>query len=258
MIDGIDLEGREWEQKTNAEGGIDVSVNVSFDVDKELGLTPEQVNNYKNAINLQLNNTLKQSSEGKVSGKVTFNGGDGNGRLVPFLSLYGQKTESDGIAIGGMTSIGGSSVNLFGKDGKLRSLQDVAETAVHELFHTLRLAHPFEVSQGADTRLINLGKRMFATTNTTSPSIYYNIMNYGMISINGVRLGDLWKSKSATLVTSDQVKFLLNEVQLQMQGYGVKPKYDGKSSSEVNQQRHIKYYDNYWFNPPGENVPIKK
>ncbi|MVT45145.1 hypothetical protein GO495_31445 [Chitinophaga oryziterrae] len=79
-----------------------------------------------------------------------------------------------------------------------------------------------------------------------------------MISINGTRLGDLWKSKKATLVTGDQVKFLLNEIRLQMQGYGVQPKYDSKSSNEVNQKRAMQYYDDYWFNPPRQAVPTKK
>jgi len=258
VIDGGDLEGLEWDQKTNAAGGTDISVNIKLNVDKNLNLTTTQIQDYKVAINKQLNNTLKSSSNGKISGKVTFNGGDGNGRLVPFLSMYGQKPKGDDRAIGGLTTTGGSSINLIGKDGKLRPVQDVAEDAVHELFHTVRLLHPFEASQGADTKLVNLGKSNYATTNSTDPNILYNIMNYGMITIDGKLLGDLWKVKRATLITSDQVKFIQNEIHMQMQGYGVRPKYDKKVSNEVNQRRSSMYYDNYWSNVPGESLPLKK
>jgi hypothetical protein len=138
----MDLEGREWDQKTTTSNGVvDVSVNVSLDIDKDLHLSSAQINMYKSAINKQLDNTLRSSSNNKVSGSVTFNGGNGNGRLVPFLSFYGEKTIGDGPHIGGLTSVGGSSVNLYTKDGKLASPEEVAEIAVHELLHTLRLIH---------------------------------------------------------------------------------------------------------------------
>lgn len=79
-----------------------------------------------------------------------------------------------------------------------------------------------------------------------------------MITIDGKLLGDLWKVKRATLITSDQVKFIQNEIHMQMQGYGVRPKYDKKVSNEVNQRRSSMYYDNYWSNVPGESLPLKK
>jgi hypothetical protein len=43
-----------------------------------------------------------------------------------------------------------------------------------------------------------------------------------------------------------------------MQGYGVAPKYDSKISNADNQQRQFKYYQDYWFNTPGQEVERKK
>jgi len=79
-----------------------------------------------------------------------------------------------------------------------------------------------------------------------------------MFYIDGTHLSDLWKSKRPPLITSGQLNFILHEIQLQIQGYGVKPAYDNKLSIEVNKQRYTNYYDNYWYNPPGDVVGKKE
>jgi RHS repeat-associated protein len=258
-IDGIDLEGKEWDKATDKQGNTKVSVNTELSIDKDLGLSHDRIGAYMNAIKSQLNSTLQSSSGGRISGTVTFNGGDGKGRLVPIIGLYGQKHTSDPNApmIAGMTSFGASNINIYKKDGSVKSPEELGEDVVHELLHTLRIEHPFEKTQGADTKLVHQGGNDYATAPTTDPNISYNIMNYSMIKINGRKLGTLWKSKSPTLVTKDQINLMLNEISLQKQGYGVAPKYNRGASQMQNDQNYNNYYQSYWFNTPGQDVQRK-
>lgn len=148
-----------------------------------------------------------------------------------------------------------ASVNLFNEDGTPRSPEEVAQDAVHELFHTLRLDHPFESTQSEDTKLIHLGGNNFSSTPTTDPSILFNIMSYSMINIDGESFSENKSGKSQTLLTCGQLDFLLNEIFLQKQGYGYYS-YDPSATLEENTKKYTEYYDNYWFNWPGE--PIKR
>ena len=83
-------------------------------------------------------------------------------------------------------------------------------------------------------------------------------MNYGLITIDDKNLGNLWKTEKPNLITNDQLKFIINEISLQLIGYGVRPKYDTKASLKDNEKQADKYYNNYWFNVPGEALPNKK
>ncbi|WP_198674130.1 RHS repeat-associated core domain-containing protein, partial [Chitinophaga alhagiae] len=239
---GIDLEGLEWVSKIDGSGATNVSVNVNFSVDKNLKLSPEQIAAYQSAISSQLNSTMQLSSDGTMSGSVTYNGGDSKalGVVVPSLSLYG-----DASIVGGQTIFSASSVNIFDKKGNLRSPEMVANDAVHELLHTVRFEHPFEKTQGADTKLVSEGGNNYSTTPATDSKIPFNIMNYPMINIDGKKSGDLWKStgQSPSYLTKDQIKMLLNEIKLQNNGAGV----PGSSG-----------YLNYWINTPGEEVKKKQ
>jgi len=257
-IDGRDLEGLEWDKATDDQGNTDVSVNVKSSFDESLGLSQDQMVAYQSAISSQLNSTLQISSGGNISGSATFNGGDGGDRLVPFLDFYGKKHTGSAtdIMVGGMTLIGGSSVNLYKKDGSLKSPEEAAEDAVHELLHTLRFEHPFEKTQGTDTKLIHEGGRNYSTTGATDPNISYNIMNYSLISIDGNYLGQLWKTQRPIFITEDQINLMMSEINLQMMGYGVF-KYDANLSEKKNEQIYIQYYQDYWENTPGQDVPIK-
>ena len=247
-IDGIDEDGLEWSQYHDSKGNTNVAVNVKLDLE-DVNLSKNQITQYKDAINNKLNEVLQNSTNKKYSGRVTFNGGSGKGRLVPSLSL----TRNNNSVISGLTGNGFSVVKIYKKDGSLRAIDDVATDAIHELFHTVRFEHPFEKTQGLDTKLLNVGPNQFKTTNTTSPAIFYDIMNYSMIIINNQKLGNLWSNKRPRLITSDQVKLLSNEIYLQMQGYGVF-NYDKRLSQEQNNQRYNILFKNYWDKTPGTEV----
>lgn len=150
--------------------------------------------------------------------------------------MYGKKHEGslDAPMIAGSQVNGGISINIFNKDGSIKTPNQLALDVTHELIHTLRVEHPFEKTQGADLSLLRNGKNSYLTTSTTNSNIFYNIMNYGMISIDGLLLKDFWKSRSPELITSDQLNLMLDEINLQKQGYGVMPKYDKKKSQKEN------------------------
>ena len=236
-IDGIDLEGLEWNQSTDGQGNINISVNIDFSVDKELGLNSDQIQSYQNAIHNQLNTTLQISFGDKYSGQVTFNGGTESGQVIPTLNIYGTKPESNtDVMIGGMASFQGVSVNIYGKDGEFRNPTELAVDAVHELLHTLRLGHPFEITQGCDTELIHQGGNNYLSTSTTDQNILHNIMNYSITNINGQN-----PYKPMIYLTNDQLNLMMIEIGLQKQGAGT---------------WREDYWD-YWLNMPGENVLYK-
>jgi RHS repeat-associated protein len=226
-IDGIDKDGLEWESNKNSSGGIDISVNVEAMFDPEIdenmylqsGYTKQD---YMNAVSEQLDRTMKNSFGNNYSGCVTFNGGNSNtiGQLVPRLIFLGTDAANTGIS--GMTSNSEASVAMI-NGGELRSPRDVALDAVHELLHTLRLDHPFELVQTEDTKLIKIGSNEYAAPSTTNDNITHNIMNYGMIRVNGYRLSDYWcvSGRSPDLITSGQLQFINNEILLQKSGCGL-------------------------------------
>ncbi len=239
VIDGIDLEGKEWQASQGSDGTTNVSVNVNLTVDKETNLSQNQINAYKKAINAEMNKILNLSSNNKVNGKVTFEGGDQSkiNQVIPSLNIYGSKPEPGYILIGGQTTSQYSAVNIYKKDGTIKNPEEFARNTVHELFHTIRLQHPFEVTQADDTRLINVAPNKFITAPGTNPNILYNIMNYSLINIDGKNLGDLWKKTPIRLITPGQINFILKEIHMQMNGAGLP---------------NDKKYD--WINFPGYNV----
>ncbi len=241
VIDGIDLEGREWDQATDDQGNTNVSVNVNFSFDLDESQLPEgtTIDDYKNAISNQLNSTLQTSSGGTFSGQVTFNGGTENGQIIPSLNISANKPDPDTkIMIAGMTMFQHAGVNIYNKDGSIKSPEALALDATHELLHTIRFEHPFEKTQGADTKMIHDGGNNYLTTPNTDPKIMYNIMNYSLINVDGKNAG----STPLNLLTKDQLKLMINEINLQKQGFGT---------------YREDYYD-YWLNTPGEDVPKKK
>jgi len=241
-INGVDLDGLEWSAKAEGNGNTKVSVNVKFTFDVDPKLLPQgtTVENYKSAINNTFNQVFQNSTEGKFSGEVTFNGGDvdNSKQVIPLLSLYTAETPPGAkYVIGGITTDNASGVNIMDRNGNLRTPEQVALDASHELFHTVRVAHPIEQSQGPDTKLTHNSGNDYSTTPTTDPKISYNIMMYPMIKVNGTKLGDLWKDKKPLNLTKDQIKLILDEIKKQQNGQG--------STTDRNRR-------NYWDNYPEE------
>ena len=169
FINALDPDGREWKYVTDANGHI--TINVALNLSVSGNYTAAQINAYKNAISTQFHNTIYESSGGTMSGTVTFY--QENTNIVQSLSL-GKMNNN----IGGMTSYFNSFVNLYNSAGELRSLSSVGSDATHEMLHTLRLDHPFEITQTADTELLRVAPNSFVSTPTTDKNIVNNIMNY--------------------------------------------------------------------------------
>ena len=237
----VDVNGKEWGIVLNANGTKTVTLAVNFNVDSSLNLTSSQINAYKTAISAQLNNTFQEASEGMVSTAVTFYSGNEN--ISQSLSLG----KMDGT-LGGGTTYFSSSVNLFNPRGELRSLSNIASDATHEVLHTLRLGHPFELTQTADTELVRVAPNSFVSTSTTDKNIVNNIMNYPQITIDGM------KGCDQNMLTKGQLNYILNEINLQKQGYGFAPKYNSVLTPEQNANLYKQYYEDYWLNFPGTPV----
>lgn len=155
--------------------------------------------------------------------------------------------------VSGLNGFGQAGVNLYNKDGSLKTPTEAALVVVHELLHTLRFEHPFDKTQGADTELIHVADKNYQSTPLTDPNILFNIMNYSMIYIDGKNAGNA----PLNLMTKDQLKMMQNEINMQKHGYGVSPKFDPDASSEERRNLYNKFYQDYWFDTPGQVVQKK-
>lgn len=248
-INGVDLDGKEWEQSTDESGITHIKVNV--DLSTDLNLSKEELSKYKNAISFEFNEALKSSNE-KLRGQVTFNGGKQVNRLIPKISIA-SKGES---IVGAISGYGSIVVGILNEDNSPKTLEQFGLHTVHELFHTIRLEHPFEYTQGTDTQLKKQGGFDYFSTIYTDKSIYFNIMNYSYINIDLFNLKSLWQGRKPNLITKDQISFILDNINLQMEGYGMF-KNDKTKTYNENKMLYTERYLNYWNIPVGTEVTNK-
>jgi RHS repeat-associated protein len=221
-ITGVDLDGLEWAYVIDDIGNITISVNVKFE--NNTNWSEEEVNEYKNAINTEFNAMFKDSFGDNYSGIVTFEGGDINEQIIPSIMLYSNKyeeglTDKD-LVVSGETIFSATAINTYDKFNNKKESSELGLDTVHELLHTLRLDHPFETTQSEDSSLINVSLNNYETTTSTSSDIYYNIMNYGSININGQNLKSMWQNDKPNKITKGQLEFMKKEIDLQVQGAG--------------------------------------
>jgi RHS repeat-associated protein len=236
----VDVNGKEWGIVVNANGTMTITVSVNFSASSNLNLTAKQLDQYRNVLSSQLNSTIQEASGGLISASMSFEGGRDPGRLTPSIHL---DQISDPDKIGDHYN---GFVNLY--INNMDNLQEFAETGIHELFHTLRLDHPFEKTQAKDVELIwdNNGKTYKTTPNTDS-KIMKNIMNYNYIPINGKTFKQLFNSNTGlNSLTRGQIQFILKEIYKQMSGYGILPKQRANEKREEYEKRAAEYYHDYW------------
>ena len=266
-IDGSDLDGLEWKCET-IDGKNHVSVNIELSTAQKVidayNLTTKDIDNYKTAINVAMNNVM--SSVG-ATGSVTFDGGDENkiGQVVPTLNLSLGKINTEGDFVAGVTIFQNADVSLNNREGR-KPLELVGLDAIHELFHTLRLEHPFEFTQSQDAKLIFTGAKtidwygvkkrapLMITTEETDPNISFNIMNYAKVFINGTQLLSLWKENPPNKITAGQFNFLLKEIKLQQQGYGLSLQPGTNALSKNAEAYYKKYFLDYWNVQQGQKT----
>ena len=239
----IDVDGREWTQTTDKNGNtvITVSLNLSFNGD----FSAAQMENYKNAISSEFNRMISDASDGRMSGVIKFY--TNNKDIVQSLVL----TSEESSLIAGSTTYMGSQVNVNDKNGALKDYAIVAADVSHELLHTLRVAHPFERTQTADTKLLRVGPNSYISTPSTASNIGNNVMNYPMITIDGKT------STSQNSLTKGQLNLMLKEIELQKQGYGIY-KYNKKLTNSQNEELYSKYFTNYWDQDQWPGYPVQK
>ena len=213
----VDPEGQEWREKNNI---ISVSLNLMVE-----GFDDGFLDTYKKTVSTMFDEIIQSASGGSYRGEVVFHTNDPN--IVQSLSFSTSMDKS----IGGTTSWVYSTINLLDNSGQLQSFYELAKTTIHELFHTVRLDHPFENTQTRDTQLIKTGPNSYKTTAFTDPNIVNNIMNYSLITIDG-KYGD-----DMRYITKGQFEFIRKEIYLQYLGYG-----------------YNKEFNDYWESFPGLHV----
>ena len=235
-INGIDLHGLQWVHY-QYEGTNVINVNVDNEY-TGTALSKQEFEDYLLEASRQFKNTLEQSSNRTFTGTLTFTEVVNNDQVVPHVSV------SDFVpttALTGASGFGSFSLSTMDKNGNLRTPEDFALEYLHEILHTARLDHPFEVTQSSDTEMVHDKGQNYLTTKNTSNNILYNIMNYPVISINGNNVGDLLKAqrRPADMLTIGQLNLMAREVDGQMQGAGMFYKKD---------------YTEYWLDYPGKRV----
>ena len=118
-------------------------------------------------------------------------------------------TSDESTIIAGSTTYMSSQVNVNDRNGTLKDYSIVAIDVTHELLHTLRLGHPFERTQTADTKLLRVGPNSYISTPSTVSNIVDNVMNYPMITIDGKA------STTQNSLTRGQLDLMLKKIELQ-------------------------------------------
>ena len=232
----VDVDGKQWGITSNGKS-IAINVNVNF---SNAGISKSLINAYRSAISQTLNDVMTSSTGGLISGSVQFNGGESSNQVVPFLSLYGEASNNAGMAIYENVSI-----NVQNSDGSLKTPEQVGIDGVHELFHTLRLGHPFSKDNPIpDAKLLKAPNGDHFMTPNTSWDILENVMNYEFTKINGVSADQ--SNVKLKKLTRGQIRYIINAIYQQQKGYGkYQQQNEGESDEEYN-KRNNRYYHEYW------------
>jgi RHS repeat-associated protein len=220
VIDGVELEGLEWETiKTNSGKVIAIQVTVNLTFENLPAHISEE--DYKIAIQDQFNRLIVRSSNGLIEGVVLFSdiaNEQNTGRLVPTVTLDYKEADCVGhLEVAGFAMWNFISCDLMESSGALVPTEVVASTVLHELMHTLRLEHPFECNnQTNDIELIRYDAGTYQTTNNSDPYLENNLMMYNYMSVDGVKVD----ADTAPRLTPGQIEFILNEIQRQVNGEG--------------------------------------
>jgi RHS repeat-associated protein len=224
LIDGVELEGREWEEVKTEYGNV-VAIQVTVNLKANNLLSNASLDGYKFAIQQQFNQTIFRSSNGQLAGIVKFDNSatdEKTGRLVPSIYLTSQEPRCTGhYTIAGSTSWNLIQLSMYNSDGSLVPIAEIGAIIIHELLHTLKLNHPFDEPPCADisdTDLIDEGYNNYTTTISTHPYVFNNIMMYEMMTIDGQQP----ITSDMDLLTPGQMEFISTEIENQMGGAGVK------------------------------------
>ena len=226
VIDGADLEGREWDKKTDEQGKTTViTSNLDFSISTD---APSFINweLYKETINNKFNEIIQDASGGSVSGEITFEKSNVVNQLVPSLTVTKQGKVIKVIGgkdlyAAGQTTGNHASIPILDRHGVVRSPEEYALTVIHEILHTARIEHPFSVTQSKDTELVKVGPNDFITTKNTDKGISQNIMMYNSKTIDGYSL----ENETLDKITPGQLNVLENEINRQKSGEGTNGKF---------------------------------
>jgi RHS repeat-associated protein len=197
VIDGIDLEGREFSKSTLLDpetGKTQIKITVKVTPPKgDDRMTKEQIENYKASAQAQFGIILSSASHDNVeySGELIF---DDNATICSNFNI-----RKKGNRVGGSAIPGAFGVAIGETDGEtvdFYSGQKVGEIFAHETLHLAGIEHPvIKGSSPEDAQLNrdmrpNAGVNDYITNEKTAPNIKTNVMLYDLFKVDGENVGE--------------------------------------------------------------------
>ena len=224
-IDGIDLDGLEFLRKTNPQGETTV-LNLTIGVDNAIFDTYGKTN-VEAELSRQYSLLISNSIDG-AKGDITTIPIEEGAWNTPLH--YGQSKPEKGSSFVGGANIGGQAniMPLYDAEGNLKSLEDVVNTILHESIHVYITSHPFEQAYGEDDQMYFIeedeNNQFFfeSIPGVTNPRMKENIMMYGYIFLDNVKLSEFWNENGQPLhLTNSQLDKIYGEIQ-KMKEHGKK------------------------------------
>jgi RHS repeat-associated protein len=225
VIDGVELEGLEWENVKDENGKVsEIKVTANYTVGGAESNNLD-LESYKTEMQEQFNKTIFMSSYLAtgigIKGTLNFDNSVKESELdviVPVVSFDADPAICIGpYEQGGFTPFHIADVNTVSSSGIIHSASDVGQTGVHELLHTLRFPDVFhQAPVSEDARLEWVSTNVWNTTETTDINYSQNIFLYGFYSLNQ----ELPRETAYKLITPGELNFLIKEIDAQMMGAG--------------------------------------
>ncbi|TAD94694.1 MAG: hypothetical protein EAZ97_16515 [Bacteroidetes bacterium] len=231
VIDGIDLEGKEFSKKETIDNNGITQIKIVITV-KPVNASNLMGNDAFNSLLLKTQeqftktfNVLDNKRNIQYSGEILYD----NQATITMDLVDAPKIE--GNAIAGFSAVGYTQVyaNEYTKDGYIpNDIELMAIDCVHELIHQgIGSTHPNNKTNPAeDVALEKVNPKTlpkddanrnltYKTTATTIiPDIFYNIMLYGMFVVDGKKVSEVrGTEKNATKVSPDQLNVIRKNIE---------------------------------------------
>ncbi len=222
VIDGIDLEGREFSKSISCDNDgttlikITVSVNIVFKSNSIEFSNPGMQAMSKAEIQRQFTesmNVFDVENNIQFSGEIIFNeNATITGDMVDSYPKIPGTITMEGISIKGSFD---THVNKNGSKDPLRP-KEITSTFIHELLHQGGMDHPTENEHRLpDVDLEQQYGNFYNTTSTTDKSnIYNNIMLYRFYTIDGIKVGDArgGVDDNTNIISPDQMGVVIQAI----------------------------------------------
>ena len=219
-LEFIDINGKEWGEKTNEKGDNIIYANVELQVSE--GIDKKLIEQYKAAVKQEFNRMILEASSGQSHGEINFDAPQKDDQLHLTVSI--QDIEAKTFA-GISCDFGFAGVTIYDNHNKIKKDYVIASDIIHELLHTLGMPE-LATASFKDTELKNISCNghpfTYESTSNTDKDIYKNVMNNYANIIDGVQLRNAKELPHSTL-TKDQFSYIREQISHLSKGEGKSP-----------------------------------